>query len=76
MRPTDAEEAELDPLEPADLDGEPVAMVPVRQLYRRDTPGFICPPDADLLQVAWCPLLLPPGRDRGAAARMVLPGRP
>ncbi|MFJ6907476.1 hypothetical protein [Streptomyces griseoluteus] len=32
----------------------PIAMVPVAQLYARDIP-FPCPPDADLLQVLWCP---------------------
>jgi hypothetical protein len=56
LRITGAERAELDASEPAELDGKPVAMVPVAQLYRRDTPGFIGPADADLLQVLWCPL--------------------
>jgi len=59
LRITEAERAELDEAEAADppeLDGERVAMVPVVQLYRRDTPGFIGPADADLLQVLWCPL--------------------
>lgn len=58
LRITAAERAELDALESAaaELDGAPVSMVPVAQLYRRDTPGFIGPPDADLLQVLWCPL--------------------
>lgn len=59
LRITDAERAEVDALdgaEPAELDGRPVAMVPVAQLYRRDTPGFIGPDTADLLQVLWCPL--------------------
>jgi hypothetical protein len=59
LRITDAERAELDELEEVDepeLDGRPVAMVPVAQLYRRDTPGFIGPDTADLLQVLWCPL--------------------
>ncbi|MFC5954477.1 hypothetical protein ACFP51_08245 [Streptomyces pratens] len=32
----------------------PIAMMPVAQLYARDIP-FPCPPDADLLQVLWCP---------------------
>ncbi|MGW6204823.1 hypothetical protein ACWF9B_14455 [Streptomyces sp. NPDC055089] len=32
----------------------PVSMLPVAQLYARDIP-FPCPPDADLLQVLWCP---------------------
>ncbi|MGN9911546.1 hypothetical protein ACTMTJ_28685 [Phytohabitans sp. LJ34] len=59
LRITDAEQAEIDALEEAEapeLDGRPVAMVPVAQLYRRDTPGFIGPDGADLLQVLWCPL--------------------
>jgi hypothetical protein len=32
----------------------PIALLPVAQLYARDIP-FLCPPDADLLQVLWCP---------------------
>ncbi|MET9827391.1 hypothetical protein ABZ038_38390, partial [Streptomyces sp. NPDC006349] len=32
----------------------PVPLLPVAQLYARDIP-FPCPPDADLLQVLWCP---------------------
>ncbi|MEU6120828.1 hypothetical protein [Streptomyces sp. NPDC047123] len=32
----------------------PIPLVPVAQLYARDVP-FPCPPDADLLQVLWCP---------------------
>ncbi|MDQ7910586.1 hypothetical protein RB614_39435 [Phytohabitans sp. ZYX-F-186] len=57
LRITEAERAEVEALEPAaGLDGKPVAMVPVAQLYRRDTPGFIGPDGADLLQALWCPL--------------------
>ncbi len=32
----------------------PIPLLPVAQLYARDAP-FPCPPDADLLQVLWCP---------------------
>ncbi|MFF4948106.1 hypothetical protein [Streptomyces chattanoogensis] len=32
----------------------PIPLLPVAQLYARDVP-FPCPPDADLLQVLWCP---------------------
>ncbi|MFI6650452.1 hypothetical protein ACIBI8_22895 [Streptomyces sp. NPDC050529] len=32
----------------------PIPLLPVAQLYTRDVP-FPCPPDADLLQVLWCP---------------------
>lgn len=32
----------------------PIPLLPVAQLYARDIP-FLCPPDADLLQVLWCP---------------------
>lgn len=32
----------------------PISLLPVAQLYARDVP-FLCPPDADLLQVLWCP---------------------
>ncbi|WAU82203.1 hypothetical protein O1Q96_21980 [Streptomyces sp. Qhu-G9] len=32
----------------------PIPLVSVAQLYARDIP-FPCPPDADLLQVLWCP---------------------
>ncbi|MFE2810522.1 hypothetical protein ACFXGG_08745 [Streptomyces nigra] len=32
----------------------PIPLLPVAQLYARDIP-FPCPPDADLLQVLWCP---------------------
>ncbi|WP_338400137.1 hypothetical protein [Streptomyces graminilatus] len=32
----------------------PIPLLPVAQLYARDSP-FLCPPDADLLQVLWCP---------------------
>jgi hypothetical protein len=42
--------------EPHALADGPTALVPVAQLYRRDIPDFMGPPDADLLQVLWCPL--------------------
>ncbi|OKK06204.1 hypothetical protein AMK26_09095 [Streptomyces sp. CB03234] len=32
----------------------PIPLLPVAQMYARDVP-FPCPPDADLLQVLWCP---------------------
>ncbi|MGA5199081.1 hypothetical protein [Streptomyces exfoliatus] len=36
---------------------EPVAMVPVVQLYARDVPGLVFPAGTDLLQILWCPLV-------------------
>jgi len=36
------------------LTGQPVPLIPVAQLYRRDVPDFAGPDDADLLQVLWC----------------------
>ncbi|WP_327350239.1 hypothetical protein OG772_36545 (plasmid) [Streptomyces sp. NBC_01321] len=36
---------------------EPVAMVPVVQLYARDVPGLVFPDGTDLLQILWCPLV-------------------
>lgn len=36
---------------------EPVAMVPVVQLYARDVPGLLFPAGTDLLQILWCPLV-------------------
>ncbi|WP_430782436.1 hypothetical protein [Actinoplanes sp. G11-F43] len=35
---------------------QPIPMILVAQLYRRDVPGFIGPDDHDLMQVLWCPL--------------------
>ncbi|HSR84550.1 MAG TPA: hypothetical protein VLM11_10265 [Streptosporangiaceae bacterium] len=35
---------------------QPIPLIPVAQLYRRDVPDFAGPDDADLLQVLWCPL--------------------
>jgi len=43
--------------EPFELAQQPVAMIPVVQVYRRDTPGFLGPADSDLMQVLWCPLV-------------------
>jgi hypothetical protein len=59
LRITDEERAALPaPVEaaPPKLFREPIAMIPVAQLYRRDVPGFLGPDDTDLLQVLWCPL--------------------
>jgi hypothetical protein len=36
---------------------EPVAMVPVVQLFARDVPDLPFPEGCDLLQVVWCPLI-------------------
>ncbi|WP_234314452.1 MULTISPECIES: hypothetical protein [unclassified Streptomyces] len=36
---------------------EPVAMVPVVQLYARDVPDLVFPAGTDLLQILWCPLV-------------------
>lgn len=36
---------------------EPVAMVPVVQLYARDVPELPFPAGTDVLQVVWCPLI-------------------
>jgi len=56
---SDEERAELpgyDFSEPRDLVDQPVPLVPVAQLHRRDIPDFAGPADTDLLQVLWCPL--------------------
>lgn len=56
---TDEERAELpayDFSEPHHLVSQPIPLVPVAQLYRRDVPDFAGPDGADLLQVLWCPL--------------------
>ncbi|MFV2088647.1 hypothetical protein [Micromonospora sp. LOL_021] len=58
-RLTDAEDAdvpEFDYTEPVSLAKMPIALVPVAQLYRHDVADLTGPPDADLLQVLWCPL--------------------
>ncbi|MFF4810052.1 hypothetical protein ACFY03_17740 [Micromonospora chersina] len=56
---TDEERAHLPRLdfsEPHGLVNQPIPLVPVAQLYRRDVPDFAGPDGADLLQVLWCPL--------------------
>lgn len=56
---TDQEKAELpdyDFSEPHHLVEQPIALVPVAQLYRPDIPDFVGPDGTDLLQVLWCPL--------------------
>ena len=47
---------DLDFSEPDSLLEQPIALVPVAQLFRRDVPDFVGPDGADLLQVLWCPL--------------------
>lgn len=42
--------------EPHELVAQPIPLIPVAQLHRRDIPDFIGPDDRDLLQVLWCPL--------------------
>ncbi|MFJ7774476.1 hypothetical protein [Streptomyces yangpuensis] len=51
--------AEPDHYKPLDapVGPEPVAMVPVVQLYARDVPGLVFPAGTDLLQLLWCPLV-------------------
>ncbi|MFI1064583.1 MULTISPECIES: hypothetical protein [Streptomyces] len=49
------------PLDPP-VGPEPVAMVPVVQLYARDVPGLVFPAGTDLLQILWCPLVHEDGR--------------
>ncbi|WP_431727341.1 hypothetical protein [Verrucosispora sp. TAA-831] len=56
---TDEERTQLPGLdfsEPHSLVDQPISLVPVTQLYRRDVPDFVGSDDADLLQVLWCPL--------------------
>lgn len=56
---TDEERTQLpgyDFSEPHDLVDQPIPLVPVAQLYRRDVPDFAGPDGTDLLQVLWCPL--------------------
>jgi len=58
-QPTDDERAELQDLELSVSYGlveQPVQLVAVAQLYRRDIPDFVGPDGVDLLQVLWCPL--------------------
>jgi hypothetical protein len=56
---TDQERAALPDTEfsePRHLLNQPIPLVAVAQLYRKDVPDFAGPDDADLLQVLWCPL--------------------
>jgi hypothetical protein len=56
---TEAERAEVpefDYTEPLELAKQPIALVPVAQLFRRDVPDLGWPAQADLLQVLWCPM--------------------
>lgn len=54
--PMCAEADHYEPLAPP-VGPEPVAMVPVVQLYARDVPGLVFPAGSDLLQILWCPLV-------------------
>ncbi|MFE5519909.1 hypothetical protein ACFQ9Q_19615 [Streptomyces virginiae] len=54
--PTCAEPDHYKPLD-APVGPDPVAMVPVVQLYARDVPGLVFPAGTDLLQILWCPLV-------------------
>ncbi len=54
--PMCAEPGHYKPLD-APVGPEPVAMVPVVQLYARDVPGLAFPVGTDLLQILWCPLV-------------------
>jgi hypothetical protein len=59
LRITDEERAalpDLDVAAPRHLTSEPIAMIPVVQLFRRDVPGLPGPEGTDVLQVLWCPL--------------------
>ncbi len=55
---TDEEAAELsdDDSELDHLVEQPIPLIPVAQLYRRDIPDLAGPDGTDLLQVLWCPL--------------------
>ncbi|MFE2292597.1 hypothetical protein [Streptomyces sp. NPDC059452] len=57
--PLCAEPGHWEPLRtPTEVVGpEPVAMVPVVQLYARDVPELPFPAGMDVLQVVWCPLI-------------------
>ncbi|MEU8986951.1 hypothetical protein AB0C98_10955 [Streptomyces sp. NPDC048558] len=54
--PMCAEPGHYKPLDPP-VGPEPVAMVPVVQLYARDVPGLVFPAGTNLLQILWCPLV-------------------
>ncbi|WP_250033321.1 hypothetical protein [Paractinoplanes maris] len=56
---TNQERAQLpspDFSEPHRLADQPIPLIPVAQLHRRDIPDFAGPDDCDLMQVLWCPL--------------------
>ncbi|ATO13557.1 hypothetical protein CO540_06655 [Micromonospora sp. WMMA2032] len=56
---TDDQRAQLSPpgfSEPHHLVDQPIPMVPVAQLHRRDVPDFVGPDGTDVMQVLWCPL--------------------
>ncbi|WP_203885837.1 hypothetical protein [Planotetraspora kaengkrachanensis] len=38
-------------------DSQPIAMVPILQIYARDVPELPFPPGADVCQVLWCPFV-------------------
>lgn len=65
--PMCAEPDHYKPLSPP-VGPEPVAMLPVVQLYARDVPGLVFPAGTDLLQILWCPLV------HGAAPYAAAPG--
>ncbi|MBO3741852.1 hypothetical protein [Actinoplanes flavus] len=54
--PERAEVAAADGLELDDLLEEPIPLIPVAQLYRKDIPDYAGPDGTDLLQVLWCPV--------------------
>lgn len=53
---TAEEEADLDAADALDLDEDPIPLIAVAQLYRRDVPDYAGPDGTDLLQVLWCPV--------------------
>ncbi|MEU3103390.1 hypothetical protein [Streptomyces griseoflavus] len=59
--PTCAAPGHYKPLS-APVGPEPVAMVPVVQLYARHVPGLVFPAGTDLLHILWCPLVHEDGR--------------
>ncbi|WP_433202668.1 hypothetical protein ACQP00_32755 [Dactylosporangium sp. CS-047395] len=56
---TAEERAEVDAADALNLDDliqDPIPLVPIAQLYRRDIPDYAGPAGTDLLQVLWCPV--------------------
>ncbi|GIE89097.1 hypothetical protein [Actinoplanes regularis] len=56
---TAEERAELDAADALELDDlidDPIPLIPVAQLYRRDIPDYAGPDGTDVLQVLWCPV--------------------